>query len=236
MFQNYQNPTIHTNEPRNIWLNSSFDWWQCQLNLAVWCANAGCGISYEDHLKDTSWLINTDYIFHVYYCIARILKELQSPLPTHASFCYYKNTYNKTAYQKLCTELNVSQDTDWRQKLESGCHGLGQYSQYFKPDDNYRYTHQSDGPFFNIIDAITHTIDISNAWTTFMLDKSNGFTHAGLVRINKSIRMFVWALLGARSQTRVEIPKVGTGFDAQNQFLVNIQDAINYPIDLQNQI
>ena len=65
-----------------------------------------------------------------------------------------------------------------------------------------------------------------------MLDKSNGFTHAGLVRINESIRMFVWALLGAQSQTRVEILKVGTGFDAQKQFLVNIQDAINSPIDL----
>ena len=103
----------------------------------------GCNISYEDHLKDTSRLTNTVYIFHVYYCIARILKEIQSPLPTDASFIYHKNTYNKTAYQILCTEFNVSQDTDWRQKLESGCHGLGQYSQYFKPDDNYRYTHQS---------------------------------------------------------------------------------------------
>ena len=69
-----------------------------------------------------------------------------------------------------------------------------------------------------------------------MLDKSNGFTHAGLVRINESIRMFVWALLGAQSQTRVEILKVGTGFDAQKQFSVNIQIAINSPIDLPTQI
>ena len=91
IFQNYQNPTIHTNAPWNTWLNSSFDWWQCQLNFAVWCATAGCGVSYEDHLKDTSTLTNTVYIFHVYYCIARILKELQSPPPTDASFCYYKN-------------------------------------------------------------------------------------------------------------------------------------------------
>ena len=51
-----------------------------------------------------------------------------------------------------------------------------------------------------------------------MLDKSNGFTHAGIVRINESIRMFVWALLGVQSQIRVEILKVGTGFDAQKQF------------------
>ena len=63
IFQNYQNPTIHTNAPWNTWLNSSFDWWQCQLNFAVWCATAGCGVSYEDHLKDTSTLTNTVYIF-----------------------------------------------------------------------------------------------------------------------------------------------------------------------------
>ena len=107
IFQNYQNPTLHANAPWNTWLNSSFDWWQCQLNFAVWCATAGCGVSYEDHLKDTSTLTNTVYIFHVYYCIARILKELRSPLPTDASFCYYKNQYDKAAYQKLCTEFNV---------------------------------------------------------------------------------------------------------------------------------
>ena len=236
IFQNYQNPTLHANAPWNTWKNSSFDWWQCQLNFAVWCATAGCGVSYEDHLKDTSTLTNTVYIFHVYYCTARIIKELQSPLPTDASFCYYKNQYNKAAYQKLCTEFSVSPSTDWRQKLEYGCQGLGQWSTYFKPDGTYRHQHEDKGPFFSPLDAITHGRDISNAWTTFMLDKSNGFTHAGLVRINESIRMFVWALLGAQSQTRVEILKVGTGFDAQKQFLVNIQKAINSPIDLPTQI
>ena len=236
IFQNYQNPTIHTNEPWNTWLHSSFDWWQCQLNFAVWCSTAGCGVSYNDHLQTTSTLTKTVYIFHVYYCISRILKELKSPLPTDKSFCYYKNQYDKAAYQKLCDEFHVSPHTDWRQKLDGGCQGLGHYSQYFKPDGNYRHTHQSEGPFFNIHDSIYRTTDISNAWTTFMLDKSNGFTHAGLVRINESIRMFVWALLGAQSQTRVEILKVGTGFDAQKQFLANIQDAINSPIDLPSQI
>ena len=52
IFQNYQNPTLHANAPWNTWKNSSFDWWQCQLNFAVWCATAGCGVSYEDHLRD----------------------------------------------------------------------------------------------------------------------------------------------------------------------------------------
>jgi hypothetical protein len=42
--------------------------------------------------------------------------------------------------------------------------------------------------------------------------------------------------LGSQSQTRSDIIKVGTGFDAQKQFLVNIIDIINSPIDLPTQI
>lgn len=238
LFQNYQNPTLHTNEPWNTWLHSSFDWWQCQLNFAVWCATAGCGVSYQDHLQNTSGLTKIVYTFHVYYCIARILKELKTPLPTDASFCYYKNPYDKATYQKLCDEFNVSPNTDWRQKLQSSskCSGLGEFTQYFKPSGKYRQEHRSDGPFFNTNDRIEHTVDISEAWTMFILDKSEGFTKTGIERINESIRMFVWALLGAQSQTRVEILKIGTGFDAQKQFLANVQDAINSPIDLPTQI
>ena len=125
LFQNYQNPTLHTNEPWNTWLHSSFDWWQCQLNFAVWCATAGCGVSYQDHLRNTSGLNKTLYTFHVYYCIARILKELKTPLPTDASFCYYKNPYDKATYQKLCNEFSVPPEQDWRQKVDHGNQGLG---------------------------------------------------------------------------------------------------------------
>lgn len=236
LFQNYQNPSIHTNEPWNAWIHSSFDWWQCQLNFAVWCASTGCGVSYNDHIQNTSNLTKSFYMFHLYYCIARILKELKSPLPTDSSFCYYKNPYDKAAYQKLCDEFNISPNTDWRQKLESSCQGLGSFEQYYKPSGKYRQNHKKDGPFFNIRDTIYHEKDISMAWTTFILDKSEGFTRAGIERINESIKIYVWALLGAQSQTKTEILKVGTGFDAQKQFLANVQDVINSPIDLPTQI
>ncbi len=77
---------------------------------------------------------------------------------------------------------------------------------------------------------------VKDAWTTFILDTSNGFTKAGIQRINESIRTYCWAILGSQSQTRTDILGTGTAFDAQKQFLVNIEDAINSPIDLPSQI
>lgn len=70
----------------------------------------------------------------------------------------------------------------------------------------------------------------------FILDKSDGFTQAGVVRLNDSIRTYVWAILGAQAQTRSNILKVGTGFDAQKQFTANLEDAIASPVDIPSSI
>ena len=77
---------------------------------------------------------------------------------------------------------------------------------------------------------------MSNAWTTFILDNSNGFTKAGVERINESIRTYCWAILGSQSQTRTGILGTGTTVDAQKPFLANVEDAINSPVDLHSQI
>ena len=81
-----------------------------------------------------------------------------------------------------------------------------------------------------------HNRDISGAWTTFVLDKSVGFTQAGVERFNDSIRAYVWAILGAQAQTRSNIFKTGTGFDAKKQFLADIEDAIASPVDIPSSI
>ena len=69
-----------------------------------------------------------------------------------------------------------------------------------------------------------------------MLDKSAGFTQAGVVRLNDSIRTYVWALLGAQAQTRSPIIGKGMAFDAQKQFVSNVEDAISSPVDLPSAI
>ena len=44
------------------------------------------------------------------------------------------------------------------------------------------------------------------------------------------------AILGAQAQTRSNILKAGTGFDAQKQFLANVEDAIASPVDIPSSI
>ena len=105
-----------------------------------------------------------------------------------------------------------------------------------EPSGAYRHAHYSDGPFFHPMDAIRHNRDISGAWTMFIPDKSEGFTQAGVERLNDSIRTYVWAILGAQAQTRSNILKAGTGFDAQKQFLANVEDAIASPVDISSSI
>ena len=104
------------------------------------------------------------------------------------------------------------------------------------PSGAYRHAHVAQGPFFHPKDAMRHNRDISGAWTTIVLDKSEGFTQAGVERLNDSIRTYVWAILGAQAQMRSNILKTGTGFDAQKQFLADIEDAIASPVDMPSSI
>ena len=104
------------------------------------------------------------------------------------------------------------------------------------PSGAYRYAHVAQGPFFHRKDAMRHNCDILGAWATFVLDKSEGFTQAGVERLNDSIRTYVWAFLGEQAQTRSNILKTGTGFNAQKQFLANIEDAIASPVDMPSSI
>ena len=104
------------------------------------------------------------------------------------------------------------------------------------PSGSYRHARAAKGPFFNPKDVIRHNLDISGAWTTFVLDKSEGITQTGVERLNDSIRTYVLAILGAQAQTRSNILKTGTGFEAQKQFLAKIDDSIASPVDIPSSI
>ena len=131
----------------------------------------------------------------------------------------------------------MSPDTDCRLKLDHGCQGLVSWSTYIPQSHEYRHAHQAQhGILFHPMDAIRHKRDISTAWTTFVLDKSDGFTQAGVTRLNDSIRTYVLAILGSQVQTHSNILSAGTGFDAPKQFMANVEDPISSPVDIPSSI
>ena len=103
--------------------------WQNQLNFAIWCATTGCGVDFNHHLKD-SGMIGSLFRFHVYYQTRRILKEISAALPQDASWNAFSNGYDRSAYERICKEFNVDINADWRQK-QSENQGLGTIYNYW---------------------------------------------------------------------------------------------------------
>lgn len=58
-----------------------------------------------------------------------------------------------------------------------------------------------------------------------MLAKGQGFTHAGVERINDSIRSYAWAILATQADdySRTTIIGVGTAEDAQRVFREKVE-------------
>ena len=111
-------------------------------------------------------------------------------------------------------------------------------------DDHYdsekiSFTERTTSDVLHVDYIKQDTPGAEQAWKTFILDKSEGFTQPGVERLNDSIRTYVWAILGAQAQTRTGILTLRgntTSFDAQKQFLANIEDAISSPVDLPSAI
>ena len=89
------------NKAWRSWQQTPMDWWQCQLNFAVYCATAGCGVSADDHLQAKDPLLASLYRFHVYYATRRLLVELKVALPGDQSHSWYQNAYDARAYKRL---------------------------------------------------------------------------------------------------------------------------------------
>ena len=237
-------PYVESDAIVRAWNYTPMRFWQNQLNFAVWCATTGCGVSYEDHLSgDIPGFAKSMFIFHVYYQIRRIIFELKAPLPTAQSWNAFDNSFDKKSYEKICAEFKVDNNTDLRQKLDANG-GLGVIFNYitgtrYQPLKGFSYdARQMSSTDYNKgklhIDYISQ--QHRNAWSTFILDKSNSLTRPGVERIYESIRTYCWAILGPQSQIKSDILGVGSAFDAQKQFLANTEDAIQSPVDLPSQI
>ena len=268
----YKLPLVKEAEIYDNWIANQMQFWQNQLNFAIWCATSGCGVSKLDHLKHKDPMIRSVFRFHTYYQIRRILNEMKCPLPTDQSWNAFNNGIDMSAFQRLCAEFKIPNSADFRQRLDNS-HGMGSFY-FFKKFYQYKFivskkwTELTNGgdydPSMNWkisihadrfkgadkqtdeIEYIKQTLSKQTDLTTegnpfdaigsFVLDKSSGFTQAGVSRINDSIRSFVWAVVGAQSQTRSSILGTGKAFDAQKQFLANVEDVINSEVDLPSSI
>ena len=275
----YKLPQVKKAEIYDNWIANQMQFWQNQLNFAIWCATTGCGVSKLDHLRNKDPMIRSVFRFHTYYQIRRILSEMECPLPSDQSFNEMNNIFNKGAFKRICAEFNIPSDSgvqadfqaDFRQKLDPS-NGMGAI-RYYTVHTTYSHHHMrmkkekvletggdydpSRGDFTTTttsptsskfgsgplhvykIEYIEQNFKNNDPMTSvgsFVLDKSNGFTQAGVARINDSIRTYVWSIVGAQSQARSSILGTGKAFDAQKQFLANVEDVINSEVDLPGSI
>ena len=277
VWDKYKLPKVTEKEVYDNWLSNQMQFWQNQLNFAVWCATTGCVVS-KEHLRHKDPMTRSVFRFHAYYQIRRILSEMSCPLPTEDSWNPLNNGINMNAYERICNEFGVSPRSNWLQRYDLS-NGMGSYffnkkfydwklvtTKKWSELTNGGHYSQSmnwkvhfDGQAFRGVDTQTDDIlyieqlfdhdpgltdrsirhgNALGAIGSFVLDTpyDSGFFRAGVSRINDSIRTYVWAILGSQSQARSSILGSGKAFDAQKQFLANVEYAINSDVYLPSSI
>ena len=263
----YKLPKVVEKETYDNWLSNQMQFWQNQLNFAVWCATSGCGVSKTIHLQHKNPMLRSVFRFHAYYQIRRILTEMSCPLPSENSFNPLNNGINMHAYDRICDEFGVDYSSNWRQKFDplngmgtvfyekTITQNYGSFRSHFFTEKKIKSTSNRFNSKFQVdgdpVDYIEQLFDHDPGITdqsikkgdsmaaigSFVLDDwKHGFTQAGVSRLDESIRTFVWAILGSQAQTRSSILGSGKAFDAQKQFLSNVENAINSEIDLPGSI
>ena len=136
--------------------------WDCLFNTGY----PGFGVPvplFIGYLISNLILLKTN----VYYHMRRILKRLQVPLPQESSFNASNNPYTSSEFLKICEDYRV-------------------------PDDPMRYM---DEKFYWTYQHGVHWPDdyigpcSMNRW---IIEKSDGFTDVGLLRISESVRAYAY--------------------------------------------
>ena len=203
-------------------------YWQNQLNFAVWCASAGCGVTWNDHLDRPSLpLILGIFRFHVYFQTRKILHEMGCPLPSDGNFNQSNNHIDLTAFNRLCREFGIETTEDFRCKL-GPIGGAG--TLYTKEFGRLIANTQPGLLNWSGLPKVFDHVQQENVrgWVNFIPRDGLGLPKAGVARINSSIRAYVYCVLGAQAQTRSAITgNTNTAFDVQKQFTTLMEDAIH---------
>ena len=235
--------THYGSKEAHAWLaGPNMRYWPQQLNFAVFCATAGCGVSREvfDGGLDLTPQVRAFYQFHVYFTIRRVLYQLggiQSigALPDDRTFNPLNNHYDKSSYKRLCGEFGISQSADFRYTAGKN-HGLGRVNgemqlDYKYPGGDLKFSDEGGKAIKGTLASyIRPDPDASNQADWFAPKRTAGLTPAGLSRVNQSIEAFVYCILGAQVNVRSSILGVGgRAKEAQTEFLTLIEDAIRQP-------
>ena len=235
----------------NRWLaKCDMGYYQNQLNFAVYCATtlSGLPVKYSETSPKTneSDLVKCVYRFHFYYQVRKILKQLEVPLPTDKVFNQWKNNFNHTEFERLCNEFRVSTTKDFRTKKGDNnglgsiywngdkIHGNGfiEHRNHFAlPDKHYSFSDSLR------IAKIQRIVQDDSGWEYFIGSKESNLTQPGMVRLNDSIRTYIYCILGAQAEARTAIVgSFGTELDAQKQFKSLLEDSINQHPDIPTSI
>ena len=249
-----------SHESRRWLAGPNFEYYPQQLNFAFFCATTGCGVSrrilFEDKMRDgKNDLTDSELIlppqvrsffwFHVYFTVRRILFELGGvqnslPLPGDSAFNQTENKYDIPSFERICAEFGISPNADFR-FTRGDNHGFGSVFEYFTnsgytktpyeyPSKETKFEDEggraSDG---NLVPYIENT-EARNQYEYFLCPVSHGLTSAGLSRINQSIELFCYAILGSQVDVRSSIASSqGSSIETQRQFLSMVEDAIRNP-------
>ena len=153
-------------------------------------------------------MIRALYRFHMYYHVRRILKRLQVSLPHEAGFNTADNPYTNEEFFKFCEDYGVPHDpVKYRDENFYWTYQLGDWC----PDDYI-------GP-----DSMTHWI----------IEKSQGFTDMGLLRISESVRAYAYLILSSQVSARSSIiGNMVSALTGQKAFLNNFDNVLNHRVDI----
>ena len=62
IWRSYKLPLVKEAEIYKTWINNQMQFWQNQLNFAIWFATSGCGVSKLDHLKHKDPMIRSEML------------------------------------------------------------------------------------------------------------------------------------------------------------------------------
>ena len=76
-----------------------------------------------------------------------------------------------------------------------------------------------------------------DSMTHWIIEKSQGFTNVGLLRISESIRAYAYLILSSQASVRSGmVENTASALTAQKAFLNNFEDIINHRVDIREDI